>query len=1016
MEIIRISKSFLLGLVIVFIELASAAQDSIFIKGNIPVFMQDTSKWVDSVFNSLSPEEKIAQLIMIPAYPYKDTLHSNHIAEIVKKYDVGGVIFFKGGPYSTVMLLNLLQRYAKTPLLIGIDGEWGLAMRIDSTISYPRQMMLGALNDDTLIYKMACDISEQLHRAGFQTSFSPCVDINSTSLNPVISSRSFGSDKNHVTAKSEAYMYGLQDNRILGVIKHFPGHGDTENDSHLTLPVVRKTFQQLDTFELVPFKALINAGTSGVMVAHLDVPGVDSSNCPSTLSQKIISGLLKDSLGFKGLVFTDAINMKGIKIKGSPADVILKAFIAGNDILLMPDDVALTIKTLKTAADSSIISYDEIDRRCKKILKAKKWAGLDTFQQIDTVGLMKDLHKPAYEKLQRKLIESALTVLKNDNSILPLKRLDTLRIACLSIGWPDISIFQKTVSLYTNIDCYPIDKNAPDSIFSSLLMKLKNYNLVIAALVNTDMRLTRNFGIVDKNIEFLNELAGSTNVILNVFASPYVMQKFVTPEMFKAIILSYEDKPLNQDLSAQLIFGGITACGKLPVKASDNFQYAAGFTWNDRIRIKYTIPEELDICSDSLRKIDTLINEAIRMKALPGCVVYLAKEGKVFYNKAYGYFTYDSIRAVKTTDLYDLASITKIAATLPSIIYLNEKKKIDLDARMSAYVPKLKKTNKKKILVQEVLSHQARLQEWYPFYLKTIHCHDKNDHLLSKTPGSTTSFKVNGSQYINCETDYTDSIFSKCPTNEYTLKVADSLYLKKSWKDSIYNYIYQSDMYSKAKYRYSDFGFMLLSEAVENITSTSLDKYADSLFYKPLGASSLCFNPLNRYSKSEIAPTLNDSVFRKQIVQGYVHDPSAAMLGGVCGHAGLFGTANDLGKLMQLYLNLGKYGGQQYLSEKSINLFTSRMHAKSGNRRALGFDKPEPDTSKNSPASRMVSDLSYGHTGYTGTMVWIDPKFNLVYIFLSNRTFPYDRENKLAEINLRTMIQDVVYKAINRSN
>jgi beta-N-acetylhexosaminidase len=1016
MEMIRRLNSLFLGLVIVFIELATPAQDSTCFKGTIPVFMQDTSKWADSVLNSLSIEEKIAQLIIVPAYPYKDSTHSNHIFELIKKYNLGGVIFFKGGPYSTVCLLNKLQAAAKTPLFMGIDGEWGLAMRMDSTLSYPRQMMLGALQDDNLIYLMGCDISSQLHRTGFHTNFSPCVDINLTSQNPVINSRSFGEDKNLVARKSKAYMLGLQDHHILPVIKHFPGHGDTENDSHFTLPLIPHNYQHLDSVELYPFKQLIIDGVSGVMIAHLNVPAIDSSNCPSTLSHKIVNDLLRDSMKFGGLIFTDAMSMKGIKEYGSQSNIVLRAFTAGNDVLLMPDDVPRAINTLKLALDSNLISKNEIDKRCRKVLLAKQWAGLNQYKQVDTFNLFSDLHKPSYEVLQRKLIESAITVVKNNNNILPLKRLDTLKIACLSIGWPTSSPFQRTLSLYSDIDSFAIDKNANDSAFTDLYRKLKGYNLIIAGILNTDMRLIKNYGINDKSIAFLKNLADSNHVILNLFANPYVMHKFDSGENFSAIVISYEDKELNQDLSAQLLFGGLTAQGKLSVKASEQYGFNTGKQWNIPIRLKYTIPEELGINSSLLKPIDSLVNDAIHKKALPGCVVYLAKDGKVFFNKSYGYFTYDSSRAVKPSDIYDLASLTKISSTLPVIMNLYENDKIDMNAKCSEYIPELKSTNKKKIRIKEVLSHQARLQEWYPFFLKTIQCKNNNDPLLSKQPASLNFYKINSSQYINCKTKYIDSIYSKSVSSEYSLKVADSLYIRNSWKDSIYNYIYQSNLYAKPKYRYSDFGFILLSKAIENITHKTLDDLTDSLFYKPLGANSLCYNPVNKFDKNNIAPTMDDQIFRKQIVQGTVHDPAAAMLGGVSGHAGLFGSANDLGKLMQMYLNNGEYGGQQFFNRQTIELFNTRYFAKTGNRRALGFDKPEPDSSKISPVSRYASDLSFGHTGYTGTMVWVDPQVNLVYIFLSNRTYPDDTENKLAEMNLRTNIQEVVYKAIHLSN
>jgi len=981
-----------------------------------PVFFNDSIPWIDSVLNSLSTEERIAQLIMAPAYPNKDSVHYRKLIETIEKNRVGGIIFFQGGPEKVAEYINKLQSITKTPLFMGMDGEWGLSMRMDSTLNYPKQLMLGALSNDSLIYKMGCDIAWQLHRIGLQTNFSPVVDINNNPNNPVINSRSFGEDRREVSLKALAYMKGLQDNHILAVAKHFPGHGDTETDSHIALPVIPYSYNRLDSLELFPFKKLISNGISGVMVAHLDVPSLDSIKQPSSLSNKIIQDILRDSLGFNGIVFTDALTMKSVKSFGTSAKIALKALKAGNDILLMPDDIPDVISTIKHAADSGIISYNEIDKKCKKVLMAKYWAGLNNFKPVISKNLFKDLHQPMLELTCRQLVESSITVLKNNNDILPVKNLDTLRIACLSLGNTDTSVFQQFLSLYASIDNYSIDRDAPDSLYTDLAIRLKKYNLVIAGIVNTDMRVTKKFGITDKSVEFLKNLSQTNNVILDIFANPYSLERFIPTTNFKAIVVSYEDKNLNQELSAQLIFGGIIPHGKLPVKASDEFIAGNGITWNETIRFKYTIPEELRFKTGSLDHIDSLVADAIKKKAIPGCVVLLAKDGKVFYNKAFGYFTYDSLRLVRPTDIYDLASITKIAATVPSLMMLYDRKKIDLSTRLSKYIPELNKTNKKKIIIKDILAHQSRLQSWIPFYLQTLQCFDSKEKLISKQPLASKSSKVMDATYINCNTKYIKGIYSNKYSKDYSLQVADSLYINNTWKDSVYFSIYKSELLHKTEYHYSDLGFMLLSKAIENVTSKPLNCYIDSLLYRPLGATTLGFNPLKRFNKNNIAPTENDKIFRKQLLQGYVHDPATSMMGGVCGHAGLFASANDLAKLMQLYLNGGEYGGKQFFNKKTIELFTTRPYQKTGNRRALGFDKPEPDILNQSPVSLMVSDLSYGHTGFTGTMAWVDPKYKLVYVFLSNRVFPDATVNKLAEINLRTNIQDVVYEAMQNSN
>lgn len=985
------------------------------IKKDIPQFLHDTSGWVDSVFNSLTPKERIAQLIMVPFYPNKDTANQNQTIRQIKKYNPGGVIIFQGSLVKTARQLNRINDNAKTPLIVALDGEWGLSMRIDSTLVYPKQMMLGALSDNKLIYQMGVDIAQQLKRMGMHTNFAPVVDVNNNSKNPVINGRSFGQDREKVLEKGTAYMMALQDNHIIATAKHFPGHGDTETDSHYSLPLLPYSTQRLDSLELYPFKNLINKGLMGVMVAHLNIPALDSSGVPSTLSNEIIDSLLKKQLGFNGLIFTDALNMKGVSTYGSPTQVAIKAFKAGNDVLLMPEDVGAVIEALKTAADSSVISYDEINKRCKKILQTKHWLGANNYQPVSTQNLYNDLNLPSYDLTRRNLIENAITVIKNDDYILPLKRLDTLRIASISVGDSILSVFQSRLDNYAPMDHYFIHRDAKIQQFDSIRRILKKYNLVIAGLLNTDMRVTKKYGVNEVEIDFLQRLADSSNVILDIFASPYVLNRFVPTNKYKAIIMSYEDKELNQDLSAQLIFGGIVPKGKLPVDGSSEYAINTGITWDNPVRFKYTIPEELGIPRTDLDSIDQIVKEAITKKALPGGVVFLAKDGKVFYHKAFGHHTYDSARTTLTSDIYDLASITKIAATTVSLMKLSENKQLSINSRLAHYIPELKPHHKGKISVKDVLSHQGRFPSWSPFYLKTIQCDTPGEKLYTNLPTNKNSYKVNETTYVNCHTTYINGIYSKNAISGFNTKVADSLYIIDSYKDTIFNRILDIDLLPKPVYLYSDLGFILLDKAIQNITHSTLDRISDSLFYKPLGAKTLVFNPLYKFSRKRITPCENDIIWRKQVVHGYVHDPAAAMLGGVSGNAGLFGNANDLAILMQMLLNKGEYGGIKYLDHSTIDHFNTRYFYKNANRRGLGFDKPEPDPKKGSPVSRYVSDNSFGHSGFTGTLTWVDPDNGLVYVFLSNRVYPEAWHNKLAELNVRTNIQDIIYRAFQRA-
>lgn len=952
-------------------------------------------RWVDSVYQSLTLEQKVAQSLMPAVYP-RDSVQMTETIRNIKRYNPGGIIIFQGGPKQVALLVNQMQRSAQTPLLIGVDGEWGLAMRFDSVLPFPRQLTLGAMNNDSLIYKMGVAIAAQLKRMGIHTNFSPVVDINSNPRNPVIGSRSLGSNRDRVSQQAFLYMKALQDNGILAVAKHFPGHGDTETDSHYALPIVTHSRQRLDTFELYPFKRLIDQGLMGIMTAHLNVRAYDSARIPASLSRRVTDTLLRQTLNFKGLVFTDALNMKGVQ-NGLSRAIAIKAFQAGNDILLMPENMPETVDTLVKAFRAGIITEAEVQQRCKKILSAKYVLGIHRFQTIDTNHLIADLNQPAYQLLRRQIYESSLTLLVNGEDIIPLKRLDTLRIAIVALGDTlSGNSFNTTANLYTSCDYFALHRNATDSDFYRVYRQLSGYNLVIALLLNTDMRFTRRYGTTDQQINYLELIAFNYPTILCVFGSPYILNYFPTIHPYKSILLAYEDNATVYDIAAQAVFGGIPIQGCLPVTGVAQFPYRYGLNIPTSIRIKYTMPEEVGINSSSLqRSIDSVINMAIRQKAMPGCVVYLARDNKVFFHKAYGYFTYDSIRPVNINDLYDLASITKIAATTPAIMKLYEADKIKLDAYLYKYLPKVRKSNKGKLVISDILTHQAKLQPVV----------DVLPHVLMVETSQKKS-KNGKAIYRGIKPD----IFSESPTITHPLQVAKGLYVSNAWQDTIIRLIKDTPLLPRKEYLYSDLGFILLHRAVENIIEQPMQNWLDSLIYRPLGASTLTFLPLQKYPASRIAPSEIDTIFRMQTIQGTVHDPVAAMMGGVAGHAGMFATANDLGKFMHMLLNKGTYGGIRYFDTTTIELFTSAPFLSMGNRRGLGFDKPQLDTTKISPVSRFCSPSSFGHTGFTGTMAWVDPQYRFVFIFLSNRTYPYAYTNKLAELNVRTTIQDIVYQ------
>ena len=940
--------------------------------------------WVDSVYNKLAPDQRIAQLLMIRANSVTDSAEIRQVARWVQQYDLGGICFFKGGPYRQAILTNYYQSLAITPILISMDAEWGLGMRLDSTIAFARQMTLGAMADESLIVDYGKEIARQLLRLGVQVSFSPVADINNNPTNPVINVRSFGEDKRDVSRKSLLYMKGLQMGGVVSVAKHFPGHGDTDTDSHMALPFINHSLETVDTLDLYPFKKLIEEGVNGIMVAHLFIPALDSSmNLPSSLSPVIVNDLLKNKLHFKGMVFTDALDMKAAANFAPPGMVEVKALLAGNDVLVLPESVDSAVRHIAAAIDSSLISAALIEERCRKVLAMKYHLGLTKPQHVKLQGLSEELNTPSAEFLNRTLYANAVTLLKNDKGLLPVSSFDTLRIASVTIGFRDETLFQQRLSMFARVDHFTMPKEPDAKQLELLMQQLASYNLLIININNTHPSPAKNFGISTATISLVDTLLAFRPSILNLCSLPYSVAYFRNAEKASAILVSYQDNPAAYDMAAQLIFGGITAKGSTPVSISDRFPLHSGLKNAVVSRFKFTMPEDAGILTSSLAKVDSIAMEGIREKAYPGCQVLIAKGGKVIYSKSFGYHDYSRKEAVLNTDIYDLASVTKVAATTLAVMKLHDEKRIDPRKPLSKYVPQLNRSNKNKITVQEVMAHQAGLVAWIPFYKNT---------LVDNTPDT--------------------AFYRNAPDNIFNARVSDGLYIRNDYSRLMLDSIVASPLSAKKEYKYSDLGFILLQQAVENLTGMTLDEYANKEFYKPLGLPTMGFKPLERFPAYRIIPTENDTIFRHQLVHGDVHDPAAAMMGGVAGHAGLFGNATDLAVLFQMLLQHGSYGGKQYIDSATIEEFTSRQF--SGNRRGLGFDKPQ-NPGEEGPACADASPRSFGHTGFTGTYVWADPDNKLLIVFLSNRVHPDAEDNKLIKLGTRTRIQQAVYDAIKES-
>ncbi len=975
-----------------------------------PPFYSIESSWVDSVMESLSLEEKIAQMIMIPAYSNRGSDHLEELLKLVEKEKVGGVIFFQGGPVHQAKMTNSLQEASDIPLLVAMDAEWGLGMRLDSVISYPRQMMLGAINDHDLLFQMGRDIAEQLKMLGVHMNFAPVADINNNPENPVINSRSFGEDRENVAWKVLAYAGGMQSGNLLVTAKHFPGHGDTEVDSHLGLPVLEFDRNRLDSVELFPFRKAIESGLTGVMVAHLQIPVLDDrENRPATVSEPIVTGLLKDEMEFRGLIVTDAMNMKGVADHFKPGEAEVEAVKAGNDIILMPGDVSKSINHIRRAVNSGEIPVESVEASCRKILLAKAWAGLDTLNKVQTKGLTERLNSRKYTPIREMLVKNALTLARDEDSHVPFKNLESLRLVTINIGIDGPTPFTDQLDLYSESThlFYPEPELFPDD--TTLERLLRQYNTLIVSTYYT-RSFGNNFDIPPGVREFVNRINFNGTRIFNHFGYPYSLSALGSLDQFGTVLVSYTNDEMNQRFAAQGLFGGISFKGILPVSTGIGIGAGQGVTTKGEIRLSYGSPESVGMSSDSLLKMEDVIKKALSEKATPGCQLLVARKGQVVWNKAYGYHTYQNRRKVEIGDLYDLASVTKIAATIPSIMKLSDQKLFDVDSTLSTYLPELVNTDKGALNIRDVLTHQAGLKAWIPFYMSTIEPLDTSQQLFSTKFSTIYPYKLGPVAFANRNIVYKDSVFDFEYSSEYPLQVADHLYLRRDYRDSIYQTIQDSEL-GERNYLYSDLGYYYFYRMVEQIADTLFYPYTWYNFYGPLGARTLGYLPLNRFDRQRIVPTENDIIFRRQLVHGYVHDPGAAMLGGVCGHAGLFSNANDLAKMMQMYLNYGTYGGKRFIDSSTVAEFTRCQFCENENRRGLGFDRPmeEPDSG---PASNSASEKSYGHSGFTGTIVWLDPEYDLLYIFLSNRIHPDQYNVKLVTENIRTDIQEIIYHSI----
>ncbi len=978
-------KHFLTFLFIAIFGLLQAQQAKDSLYQQVP----SESVWVDSIYQSLSPTERIAQLLMVRANNARED-YFPEINDYIEKYGIGGVCYFGSGAMRQAKQNNAWQELSRVPLLTSIDGEWGLGMRLDSTISFPFNMTLGAIENDSLIYEMGKEIGKHCQRIGLHMNFAPVVDINVNPKNPVINSRSFGDDPEKVSNKALAFLNGMQSQNILATAKHFPGHGDTDSDSHKTLPLINHSFARLDSIELVPFKKLINSGLSGIMIAHLYIPSLESEeNLASTLSRKIVNGLLQDSLQFKGLVVTDALDMDGVTKFVAPGEIEVRALLAGNDVLLLSKDVPKAISSISLALDSGRIDSSYFEEKVKKILKYKYRAGLFKEQKVKLKNLVRDLNNPKAIALNQQLYEEATILLKNDDEILPIPPQTKKKTAVLSIGLGAKNYFNESIHKFSALDTYFLAKTFTPEQVEKIMEQLNNYDQVIIALGGVSIFPNKNFRVRTESKQLIKQLAQKHKGIFSFFGGPLAYRQFLEMDtLFSASLIAHQDNKYAAKAVAQQIFGAISIQGKLPVSISENYPNGFGLRLQSTKRLGYALPEQFNVDSKKLQTIDSIVIEGMDMEAFPGCQIVVAKNGRIIYSKSFGYQTYDRLKPINNQSIYDLASITKIAATTASLMKLQAENRFNPKDLISDYLPYLKNTNKSKMRIDAILTHQAQLTPWIPFYLSEI------DSLGQLNP----------------------TLFNTQMNETHSVRVAQNLFIDKNYAYRMYDTISTSGFWEKNEYKYSDLGFYWFRQVIELESNLPLESYVQQVFYQPMGLHTIGFLPRQRFEIERIVPTEYDSIFRKQLIQGDVHDPGAAMLGGVSGHAGLFSNAEDLTAVFQLFLQDGYYAGKQLLDSTIISQYTAYQYdfEKVENRRGLGFDKPYPVYDSFGPVCESASLNSYGHSGFTGTYAWVDPEQELVYIFLSNRVYPDAKNNKISKFDFRTRIHQAIYDAIEK--
>ncbi len=953
--------------------------------------------YADSVIAKLTDTEMLAQLIMPMVWPTEESKGLLAWDDMVMNKKFGGVLFQKGDPRVQLAMTNRMRAKARIPMLVAADGEWGLSMRLSNTLRYPKNMLVGAVGDADLTQRYGNAVAYEMKRIGIHINFAPTIDVNNNPKNPVIGVRSFGSIPHSVALLGTAYSVGLEERGVLSCAKHFPGHGNTDVDSHHGLPTIKGTRQSLEATELAPFRRYIERGLGAVMVGHLKVPALNTGNRPTSLSRAVVTDLLRREMGFGGLIVTDGLAMEGV-LTDKSLSVAVEAFKAGNHILLAAKDPAKDLRELSQALQRGEISRRDLVERCREVL-AMKWAvGAHIATPIPTADLYKELAPVGHKSLIEQLNNRAMTLLKNKRDVLPLR--PSVKTALLRYGSEPCEVLASSLRKHNKADHFTITPKMSKPERDKIYKQLKGYATVIIAI--TSDKLTPDVGMID--------LVQRVPTILTLLSSPYTLLSFerILPHI-DAITVGYETTEGTQRAMAQALLGGIPFRGKLPVDLSPLYQAGSG-EQTVATRLGEALPETVGLSSERLAEIDRLALEGIRKGAYPGCQVLVAKDGQVVYNKAFGTKDAAHREKVTTETLYDLASVTKATATVPLLMIAADDGMLDPEDPIGPHLSYIQGSDKERVKIAELLHHIGGMPASIPFYHLLIDHDSYKAPLTSNRRKAGYTIRIGERRYARSSFKFRPDMVSKDSSALYPIRFAAGMYLPEGVRDSIRLAMRDAKVsIPRQGFRYSDIDFLLLQDILEGMHGATLDVLFDRQLAQPLGLSRLLYKPYIRFAPEEIAEGQKDRFLRHTTLRGDVDDEAAAMLGGVSGNAGLYGNAESLAVLLQMYLNMGTYGGRRLIDEETVRRFTTTLHTKSPY--SLGF-YTNKEREERGAMAMSASPTTYGHLGFTGTCFWVDPERHIIFIFLSNRVAPTRWNSTLSDLRLRPEIHEAVYQAL----